>query len=290
MDQTRAMPGISRLIKTIKESFWLLSHVGELRVRISEMYAFMQNASQQNQQQRWLEAGDLRAFERQVYSQNGEDGIIQEILYRIGTSRGFFLEFGVESGIECNCARLALEEHWDGVFIESDETHFKELRNRYRDFKGVQCVNACVTSLNIETLLEANHVPPDFDLLSIDIDGNDYWVWSAITRWHPRIVVIEYNAALPPTQKRVMQENINHRWDGTSYYGASLASLAALGREKGYELVATNSRGVNAFFVTQELVTCDKFLDPHVHYHYSPPSYGNYLGAHPPRSGPWIEK
>ena len=146
-----------------------------------------------------------------------------------------------------------------------------------------------VTSANIEGLLEANGVPSEFDLLSIDIDGNDYWIWAAIQRWRPRVVVIEYNASFPPPRKWVMQENHAHRWNGTNYFGASLASLTALGRAKGYTLVATDSNGVNAFFVRDELVAPDRFLDPIAAYHFSPPRYGPHQGGHPPGSGPFVE-
>ena len=241
------------------------------------------------QQARWLQARDLRAYEHKVFSQNGEDGIIQEILYRIGTSTRYFVEFGVESGIECNCARLALEEGWRGLFMEAADQDFERLSERYCAYPAVRCVKAIVTSQNIETLLAENEVPHDLDMLSIDIDGNDYWVWKAVKRWRPRLVIMEYNPNYPPSKKWVMAENPNHRWRGTSYFGASLASLAALGREKGYTLIGTNSCGVNSFFVRDDLVTSDRFLDPSVHYHYTAPGFGSFLGGHPPGSGPGLE-
>ncbi len=286
-----------RLFASLKGIVRLLAHTGdlyeqlvEIKNKLSEIDMSVQSISRQSQQRRWLEAGDLRAFERSVFSQNGEDGIIQEIFWRIGTETRYFVEFGVESGIECNCARLALQEQWSGLFIESNSIAFEKLVQRYRECKSIQCVSACVSSSNVEDLFAENQVPFDFDLLSVDIDGNDYWVWSAIKQWHPRIVVIEYNASFPPEKKWVMPENPHHTWDGTTYHGASLASLVSLGEEKGYTLVTTDSRGVNAFFVKQELVTDAKFLNPIAHYHYSPPTHGKYLGGHPPRSGPYIEK
>ena len=208
---------------------------------------------------------------------------------RIDCGRKFFVEFGVESGVECNCARLVLEKEWRGLFLESDPTLFATLASRYRGHSGVQCVHAHVHSGNIEEILAAHDVPEEFGILSIDIDGNDYWVWSAITRWRPRVVVIEYNASYPPPKKWVMQEDVNYCWNGTTYHGASLASLVALGRKKGYTLVATNSTGVNAFFVRDDLATTGRFLDPVVHYHYSAPGYGPYLGGHPLGSGPYVE-
>ena len=238
------------------------------------------------QKEMWRETGDLRAFERKVYSQNGEDGILEEILRRINVRRGFFVEFGVESGIECNCARLAFEEHWAGLFIEGDANEFAKLSQRYAGRDGVQCVSAWVTSDNIEEIFDAARVPPDFDVLSIDIDGNDYWVWRAIERWKPRIVVIEYNGAFPPHKRWVMKENRAHQWQRDSYYGASLASLAALGRDKGYVLVGTNTHGVNAFFVRQDLFSYDRFLDPALLYHYSPFGFGWRFSGHPEGTGP----
>jgi hypothetical protein len=238
---------------------------------------------------RWLHAGDLRAFERRVYSQNGEDGIIEELLRRTGAPARYFVEFGAETGAECNCARLAVDFGWQGLFIEADDARFQDLAERYRSHANVQCLHARVISANVEELFAAAGVPHAFDLLSIDIDGNDYWVWNALRRWRPRVVVIEYNAAYPPPQKWVMRENPDHHWDGTDYHGASLASLAELGRSKGYLLVGTNATGVNAFFVAEELAAEAHFLDPVVCWHYSPPGFGLHGGGHPRGDGACAE-
>jgi hypothetical protein len=258
-------------------------------VRAGGLRAQLQRLCHHDRRERWQQAGDLRAYERSVYSQNGEDGIIQEVLRRIGTVHGCVVEIGVESGAECNCARLVREEGWRGVFVEADPGHFDQLHRRYATATGVRCVHATVTSDNVEMLLRDAEVPHDFDVLSIDIDGNDYWVWAAVQQWRPRLVVIEYNAAHPPPVRWVMREDPRHRWDGTTYYGASLASLADLGRRKGYTLVATDSTGVNAFFVRTELVTPDCFLDPVVHYHYSPLDSPLCPNGLPQRAGPFVE-
>jgi hypothetical protein len=238
---------------------------------------------------RWWQAGDLRAFERRTYSQNGEDGIIKELLRRIGVKHRFFVEFGVETGAECNCARLAREEQWSGLFLEASTDHFAHLEENYRALPAVRCRQTAVTSQNIEELLAANQVPADFDVLSIDIDGNDYWVWKAIERWQPRIVVIEYNPAYPPPTRWVIEENLEHRWDGTDYYGASLTSLVILGRQKGYTLVGCDSRGVNAFFLRTDLFEPDKFVDTALLYHYSPFNHPLCPDGHPHRHGPSVE-
>jgi hypothetical protein len=233
--------------------------------------------------------GDLREAERQVHSQSGEDGIIQAIFARIGTGPKFFVEFGVQSGVQCNCARLVYEEGWGGLFIEMDPADHASLQARFGPYKGVTCAREKVTAQNIESILRANQVPAELDLLSIDIDGNDYWVWSAINDWRPRVVVIEYNASYAPPTRWVMAENNDHVWDGTNYHGASLASLVNLGRKKGYELVATTTNGVNAFFVRQDLMAAGGFVDPVLFYHYSPPGYGPGGVGHPGREGPAVE-
>lgn len=238
----------------------------------------------------WRENGDLRGWEESANSQNGEDGILKEILRRIRVRSRYFVEFGVETGIECNCARLALAENWHGLFIESNADSFIQLQHRYQNYAGVQCARATVTPDNIEALLAANNVPTNFGVLSIDIDGNDYWVWSAISNWRPHVVIIEYNASHRPGRKWVMEENREHRWDGTDYFGASLTSLAILGRAKGYSLVATDSTGVNAFFVREDTIEDGTFIDPAVYYHYSPPSYGPRGEGHPAGNGPYVER
>lgn len=230
----------------------------------------------------------LKAFERRAYSQNGEDGIIEEILRRIGVTRKYCVEFGVADGRECNCARLIRAEGWTGLFLEADPIQFSSLQREYRAFKRVLCVQQVISSANIEDIFARHSVPVDFDVLSIDIDSNDYWVWAAIHNWSPRLVVIEYNASYPPPRKWRMRENRNHTWDGSSHFGASLASLSALGRKKGYRLVATDSHGVNAFFVRDDLASPKHFLLRGAKYHYSPPRYGPYCGGYPPRTATWL--
>jgi tetratricopeptide (TPR) repeat protein len=233
-------------------------------------------------------AWDLRAFERRMHSQNGEDGILYEILRRVGVGPRFCVEFGAEDGHQGNTAYLIREEGWAGLLLEADEASYRRLAERYIERPDVRCVHAAVTAENIEDLLAAHGVPQDLDVLSIDIDGNDYWVWAAVKAWRPRVVVIEYNASYPPPRRWVMAYNPTHRWDGTDYFGASLASLTALGVKKGYRLVGTDSSGVNAFFVRTDCAG-QQFTAPAVWLFYSPPRYGPVGGGHPPGRGPFLE-
>jgi hypothetical protein len=184
--------------------------------------------------------GDLAPFEKRYGSQNGEDGILEALFAAIGATNRFFVEFGVEDGSVCNTRRLR-ERGWSGLLMDP------------RDPPAPGVAREFVTAENIEALLDKHGVPPEPDLLSIDVDGNDWWIWKAIVSRRPRVVVIEYNAAQRPPRSVTIAYDPAFRWDGTDYFGASLAALEKLGREKGYALVGCDSRGVNAFFVREEL-------------------------------------
>ena len=280
-------PGLRHSISHLEEGLGGLSRDLDSVGRTAS-HSFKQQKEQADHA-RWREVRDLRAYEKTVFSQNGEDGIIQEILRRIGVQNKFFVEFGVEWGEVCNCARLVIQEQWEGLFIEAKRSHFEKLVERYRPYKKIRCANEFVSSSNIECILAAHEVPKELDLLSIDIDGNDYWVWAAIQNWRPRMMVVEYNPVKGPTQKWVMAENPNHTWDGSDYFGASLASLTDLGRKKGYTLVATDSRGINAFFVRDDLAGNGRFLDPVVQYHFSPLNHPLIPNGIPMGDGPYVE-
>ena len=209
----------------------------------------------------------LENFGYRVYSQNDEDGIIQEIFKRIGTETKEFIELGVENGLECNTHYL-LHCGWHGLWIEGNKGFCREIGNKFRPViknKRLKVANGFITRENIERMIKrcrnadaAAHPP---DLLSIDIDGNDWYVWKAIGSIKPRLVVIEYNGKFPPDLYWKQAYNVKHRWDGTDWQGASLKALEALGREKGYVLTGTNLTGVNAFFVREDLYSKDLFTD-----------------------------
>jgi hypothetical protein len=205
----------------------------------------------------------LDRFGYKVYSQNDEDGIINEIFKRIGTTNKTFVEFGVMDGLESNCHFL-LFNGWHGLWIEGDEKYFKGLMKYFFEplsTRQLIATNAFISAENINDLIRKNGFNGEIDLLSIDIDGNDYWVWKAINCIQPRVVAIEYNAKFPPPCEWVMKYNHNHVWDGSDKQGASLKSLELLGCELGYQLVGTNTNGVNAFFVKKEL-TKNLFPEP----------------------------
>lgn len=194
----------------------------------------------------------LAGRELKVFSQNGEDGVLAEIFDRIGTRTRWFVEFGIGAGIEGNSVLLADVAGWDGLFIEGSPVLGAQLREKYGAIDRIRITESMVTADNVEDLFAAAGVPTDLDLLSIDIDGNDYWVWEAVTHYQPAVVVIEYNGAIDPVAKLVQPHHPDQGWDGSTFYGASLGALDALGTAKGYRLVHTDLTGTNAFFVRHD--------------------------------------
>jgi hypothetical protein len=223
----------------------------------------------------------LGAFELRCFSQHGEDGVIAELLHRVGVSNRFFIEFGIESGREGNCVFLADVLVWSGLFIEPEERQFSELSEKYAANAAVRTLRANVTPQNIEELFLDAGVPSEPDLLSIDIDGQDYWVWEALERYRPRIVVIEYNAVLPAGRQLVQPRGYAEGWDGTDYFGASLDALCALADRKGYTLAHTDLAAVNAFFVRSDL-SADAIPRHHQVARRSQPNYFMRAQRHPP--------
>ena len=145
--------------------------------------------------------------------------------------------------------------------------------SRKLKIKKLTAINKFVTVDNVLTLFKNAKIPKEFDLLSIDIDGNDYWIWQYLLSYKPRVVVIEYNASLGLSAEWVMKYNKSHKYDYTNYHGASLKSLEKLGQKLGYNLVGCSFSGVNAFFVRKDLVG-RKFLEPFTSENfYEPPRY-----------------
>ena len=227
-----------------------------------------------------------------LYSQNDEDGIIQEVFRRIGTTARTFVEFGVETGAECNTAKLLIEG-WRGLWIEAKADNADAIRRRFAPFLQdgrLTLTQDLVTAENIDALITAGGLAGEIDLVGIDIDYNDYWVWKAITAVRPRVVVIEYNASLRPPLSLTVPYDPHGSWDGSNFYGASLEALVRLGADKGYRIVGCSIAGVNAFFVRADLCG-NRFLEPATAAeHYEPPRHFFHLlpAGHKGRPGPFV--
>lgn len=223
------------------------------------------------------EIRNLNRYEIKIYSQNGEDGILDAIFSKIGTTNKFYVEFGVEDGEECNTRFLQNEKGWRGLLMDGYEQKSKKIKKEF------------ITAENINDLFRKYQVPKAFDLLSIDIDGNDYWVWKAIdSSYAPRVVVIEYNASIPPTESKVIPYDPNFSWDITNYFGASLLALVKLAKTKGYTLVGCDLCGVNAFFV-QDRLMLGHFITDSIDKLYRPVNYFNKGMSHPSKEGFYLE-
>lgn len=237
------------------------------------------------EQEKYQHPLKLNRFEYQSFSQFGEDGIINEIFNRIGTTNKYFIEFGVENGTECN-STLLLYKGWKGLWIEGDAESVQHINAHMPGVISngtLTVLNNFITAENIESLFTKGGSPAEPDLLSIDIDRNDYYVWNSIVTFKPRVVIIEYNAIFRPDVSFTVSYDGSKGWDKSSNFGASLGSLAKLGEEKGYSLVACNFAGVNAFFVRNDCLG-DKFLLPgDAAAHYEPPRYYLYKKDGHPR-------
>jgi len=199
----------------------------------------------------------LEKYGYKVFSQNDEDGIINEIFKRIGTTNKVFVEFGVENGLECNSYYLLMND-WHGLWIEGSKDCCNQIKNNFTVVldgakPSLTLINKYITCENINELIESSGITREIDLLSIDIDGNDYHVFKEIDVISPRVVIVEYNAKFPSNFSWIMEYNPTHIWDASDKQGASLKALELLAREKGYRLIGTNLSGVNAFFVREDL-------------------------------------
>lgn len=222
---------------------------------------------------RYSDPKRLLRYAFQVCSQHGEDGIIHEIFNRIGITNQIFVEVGVGDGCENNTAFL-LSSGWKGFWIDGNPMFLKTIEKKSDLADGsIQGLVSFVSRENISASLEQLNVPKDFDLLSLDVDQNTYYIWEGLRGYRPRVVVVEYNASIPPDVNWKAYYNPNRLWDGTHNFGASLKAFELLGHQFGYSLVGSEFIGANAFFVRNDLVE-DKFATPFTsENHYEPPRY-----------------
>jgi hypothetical protein len=213
----------------------------------------------------WLQSravaalSDIREAEFQVYSQFGEDGIIQFLIHHVPIENDIFVEFGVQDYSEANTRLLLAQDNWAGLIIDAGDDHRRFLRAENLDWRHqIDAVSAFIDRDNINELIRNGGVSGDIGLLSVDLDGNDYWVLEAIDVVSPRILVAEYNslfgseAAVTIPYDEAFTRSVAHpSW---LYWGASLTALTDLAERKGFALVTANKAGNNAFFVRRDVL------------------------------------
>jgi hypothetical protein len=212
-------------------------------------------------------AGDFVAAEFKVSSQWGEDGIIEHLVQNVPIDRKIFVEFGVQDYREANTRFLLMNRNWSGLVMDGSPTNIAVIKQdpiywRY----NLKAASAFVTRENINDAIREQGIAGDIGLLSVDIDGNDYFVWDAIDCISSRIVVAEYNSLFGADAAVSVPYNPNFfrtkAHYSNLYWGCSLSALAHVGDKKGYELVGCNTAGNNAFFVRRDVLGSLPTVDP----------------------------
>ena len=202
---------------------------------------------------------EIKDKEFSIFSQFGEDGIIQCLVNSVEVENKTFIEFGVEDFSESNCRFLMMKDNWRGFVIDGSERNISRLVKSYYYWKyDLQAICAFVDKDNIEDLLDQSGFNHDLGILSIDLDGVDYFILSSIARFKPRILICEFNPIFGPTRKVTVPydkrfQRFKHHYSGL-YWGASLSALNDVATSLGYDLVGTNSTGHNAFFIRNDLI------------------------------------
>lgn len=191
-----------------------------------------------------------------IFTYHGEDGIIQFILRNLPPVPNTFVDIGAGDCIKSNCAVLAVHQNWSGLFIDANDQQLDIGRKFYErlDKKNLAFRNCYVTPDNINQLISSGKFTGEIGLLSIDIDGNDYWLWKAIDIINPTIVVIEAKVEFGNRSIVVPYSKENHHSHNKMYNGASVEALRKLGLQKGYTLIGANIYGYNLFFIKSSFI------------------------------------
>jgi len=213
---------------------------------------------------------DLQLFESKIFSQNGEDGIIMkllELLYESNEDK-YYVEFGVENGKECNTRILREKYGWSG--LQMDGSNESSTINLRREF---------IMKENIVELFQKYNVPYNINILSVDIDFNDFYCLKEILKMYTcDIIICEYNGTHLPDEDKIVIYDKNGGWDYTNYFGTSLLSLYKLGEKHNYSLVYCDNNGVNSFFIHNDIIKSKNITILHmgdIEKLYKFPKYGN---------------
>jgi hypothetical protein len=272
MNPIKALEKLRRLVNSVFQSKEQLSRLAvdldEVKINQGKILSVL------NEQRN---SKSLHDYEFSVFSQWGEDGIIQHLTRIVDIGNKTFIEFGVEDFSESNCRFLLVNDNWRGFVIDGSGKNIQELKNSYYYWKyDLVAIEAFITRDNINQLLAESGFEQDLGILSVDIDGNDYYVLDAIANFHPRILICEFNAVFGGT--RCISVPYDKDFDRTAkhhsnlYTGASLAAITHLAQNRGYTLVGTNSARNNAFYVRSDLMN-DKLQALTVEQAYSPSNF-----------------
>jgi hypothetical protein len=200
---------------------------------------------------------NLSDVEFSVFSQFGDDGIIQWLIHHLKITNRTFIEFGVSDYMEANTRFLLMNNNWSGLIMDGSEKNISRImRSDYIWKHELLAKSVFITRENINLLLDESHFDPEVGLLHIDLDGMDYWVWKEISVISPVILILEYNsvfgldrAITVPYDEGFIRTKSHY---STLYWGASLRALLHLSSQKGYSFIGCNSAGNNAYFIRKD--------------------------------------
>lgn len=245
------------MIKQLKRILEIAPRLLQLDRRLDEIK--MNQGRMLTNMQRMASPGPLWQHEFKVFSQWGEDGIIQYLVNHLGIKHHTFIEFGVEDFAESNCRFLMMKDQWQGFVIDGSPSNMERLRGSYFYWQHqLNCKASFITRENVSGLLDESGFDKDLGILSVDIDGVDFHVLEALADWRPAILIVEYNDAfgwerpvsVPYDPAFVRRQ----KHPSNQYWGANLPAFLHLANARGYALVGTNSVGSNAFFVRRDLL------------------------------------
>lgn len=223
----------------------------------SELQKLMLGKILANQVKSMSKPKELKDVEFRVFSQFGDDGIIQWLTHNIDMPNKTFIEFGVEDYGESNTRFLMMNDNWSGFVMDGSAENIAKLRSQYYYWRhDLNAKAVFITRENIVSLIEEQKFSIDVGLLHIDLDGNDFYIWKAIQSIRPIIVIVEYNSLFGVERPiSVIYDDAFVRTKAhysTLFWGSSLLSLNNLAREKGYSFIGCNSAGNNAYFVRDD--------------------------------------
>ncbi|WP_316797815.1 hypothetical protein [Pedobacter frigidisoli] len=249
---------IKRLINGVDES---LKDSGKLLAGEQTAQLILKNQYKALQKEE-IKKYDFNEVGFRKYSQNSEDGILLFIFSIIGTTNKKIVELCASDGIECNAANLIINHGWQGLLFDGNAEAIEKGKKFYRSHPDTftlppTFVNAWVTKNNVNELIARHDYAGQIDLLSIDMDGVDYWIWDSITVIKPRVVVVEVQCILGTSYSVTVPYNDNFKTefiDGFGVYsGASINAFIKLASKKGYKLVGVEKYGFNAFFIREDI-------------------------------------
>lgn len=246
--------GIIELPRVVNHILNISNQLADLKMKIESQSVLIGNL-----QSKLLieERKSINDSEFKVFSQFGDDGIIQYLIQKIDIGSKTFIEFGVENYTESNTRFLLLNNNWKGMVMDGSQKNIDFIKKDDLYWRhDLTAVKAFIDKDNINNIINENGFSGDLGILHIDIDGNDYWVWDSVTAVNPEIVIVEYNSVFgfdnPWTVQydpKFVRSDYNHN---NLYWGVSLLSLCELAEQKGYDFVGCNDGGNNAYFVRKD--------------------------------------